>query len=147
VVADWLEENGDANDRKWAELVRLECQLSRLPDDAPQRRGLERRVYEIREDEAEGLKWEMPWPDGTRFKESVRGLIRLEAQPATAFLEAEDEVSASEGYAWVDGLLIVNLSPKDVPYLADSRLVEGLNFLHLFSHGIWDEGARWVASS
>src|SRR5262249_41089389 len=42
--ADWLEEQGDP-DR--AEFIRVQCRLAVLDVDAPQRRGLQRRAYEL----------------------------------------------------------------------------------------------------
>ncbi len=40
VYADWLDEHGDP---ARAEFIRVQCQLARLPPDAPDRIDLERR--------------------------------------------------------------------------------------------------------
>jgi uncharacterized protein (TIGR02996 family) len=43
VYADWLDETGERQKRDRAELIRAQCQLARLPDDAPERPRLVKR--------------------------------------------------------------------------------------------------------
>jgi uncharacterized protein (TIGR02996 family) len=57
VFADWLEEHGDP-DR--AELIRVQCDLARLPNDDPRRAELE--VREIRLLAEHAAEWAAPWP-------------------------------------------------------------------------------------
>src|SRR5262249_51790005 len=47
VLADWLEENGDAADAARAELIRLGCRLARLPEDDPRRREARAREEQL----------------------------------------------------------------------------------------------------
>jgi uncharacterized protein (TIGR02996 family) len=55
VYADWLEEHGQP-DR--ATFIRVQCALAHLPDDAPQRKGLEAREGELLG--AHRAEWERP---------------------------------------------------------------------------------------
>ncbi|HEY1192381.1 MAG TPA: TIGR02996 domain-containing protein, partial [Gemmata sp.] len=147
VIADWLDEHGDAGDRANAALIRLQCELARLSDYDP--RGTELRKQE------EALQEQSPWSlgDDPRLWRACsprgwkRGLAKVEAQPARALLDVEAALTASEGYAWVDELLAVQLGADQVPRLARSPLLEGLNKLSLFSLPIDVDGARAIASS
>ncbi|MCI0457352.1 MAG: TIGR02996 domain-containing protein [Gemmataceae bacterium] len=62
VYADWLEEHGDPSSTARAELIRVQCELARLPGDAPQYDALEARAADIL------AKWEKGW-----WKEMPRG--------------------------------------------------------------------------
>jgi uncharacterized protein (TIGR02996 family) len=43
VYSDWLEETGSPEDRDRAEFIRVQCQLARLPEGAPERAALAKR--------------------------------------------------------------------------------------------------------
>jgi uncharacterized protein (TIGR02996 family) len=46
--ADWLEEQGSADSFRFAEYIRVECEMDGLPPEHPRRRGLHARLREIR---------------------------------------------------------------------------------------------------
>src|SRR5262245_25975011 len=47
VLADWLEDHGDEHTAARAEFIRLQIELSRLPEEDARRAGLERRGKEL----------------------------------------------------------------------------------------------------
>jgi uncharacterized protein (TIGR02996 family) len=100
VLADWLEEHGDA-DR--AEFVRLQCALARTAEDDPRRAGLKAR-------ERARLKAHAPrWVGGlrrfTQFWQFHRGLLFLQLSSPDAFLHERGQAERRSGaFAWVAGI-------------------------------------------
>src|SRR4051794_39815561 len=94
VYADWLEEHGDA---ARAEFIRVQCQLFRLPPDAPDRVELERR--ELRLLDAHESKWLGPIRRGwlTRLFSDFwrRGFIERVVLPVGEFLESAAAIFGS----------------------------------------------------
>jgi uncharacterized protein (TIGR02996 family) len=70
IFSDWLQEHGE---EARAEFIRVQCQLSRLPETAPERPALQQRESALlREHLAE---WLGPWKNVTSQTEFHRGLL------------------------------------------------------------------------
>src|SRR5207302_740708 len=81
-------------------------------------------------------EWLGPFRDAPySMAEGERGLLRLEIQEPTGLLLLEEAI-ASEAFAWIDGLKVAQLRAADVPWLAASPLLAGLNSLSLFANVI-----------
>src|SRR4051794_40793063 len=88
VFADWLEENGDENDRDWAEYIRLECEEARLADGDPRREAVSDRsryLWNFRSHLGKG--WDSLLPRGVRRRGLYeRGFPESVACSALTFL-------------------------------------------------------------
>jgi uncharacterized protein (TIGR02996 family) len=103
ILADWLEDHGDPR----GELVRVQCQLARLPADNPHRPQLEERERALL---AEHLPtWLAGLPGIARHAEVCRGLIRLWLYAEQIQPWLEGPFRATEACAWVDGVWGHNL--------------------------------------
>jgi uncharacterized protein (TIGR02996 family) len=88
VYADWLDENGDP-DR--AELIRVQCELAKMPDHDPRRRSLEDREHELLGEHEVGWlsglpgyiqEWE--WRRGFVYEVSA-SLVQIQNDPNESF--------------------------------------------------------------
>jgi uncharacterized protein (TIGR02996 family) len=83
VLADWLEEHGDEQDRLRAGFIRLQCELARLPEDAARRAVLEQREQALLTDHRaawSGLPPDRVWPDWPPF---ARGFVERSYLPSS----------------------------------------------------------------
>jgi uncharacterized protein (TIGR02996 family) len=165
VYADWLEENGQP---ERAELIRLEIELSGLPEASPRAEPLEEREEELLE--AHALEWVRPLslkPEEVTF---VRGLIEKVETDARCFLDCAEElfrrapVRALKLMAWEEGveelaarpelarLRELDLSENGLgdavaEILGASPYVSGLRRLDLGGNRIEEAGAIALANS
>jgi uncharacterized protein (TIGR02996 family) len=132
VLADWLQEHGDATDQARGEFIRVQCQLARLPAADPRRGDLARRERELLD--AHAPAWLGPlWGKSGRFG-FRRGLHHAYVIARTLLSRAFGQLLASGTYAWVEGLTLwgggktSNMLPRFVPFL------RGLVYLGLESN-------------
>jgi uncharacterized protein (TIGR02996 family) len=62
VYADWLEEQDGGDSLRFAEYIRVECEMDGLPPKHPKRRGLNARLREIRAAVSDDRWRELDWP-------------------------------------------------------------------------------------
>jgi uncharacterized protein (TIGR02996 family) len=165
VLADWLEEHGQsACERARATFIRLQCRRARLVADSRDHRAvLAQPEYQDLKAEEEALRrahldsWLGVWrqwmvrPDNEEWW-FQRGLLR----PWVVGVEWLEHVPQDAAtWAWVDGLVLLELGVAGMEKLAASGVLEWLNSLDLGPAG-WTgpphpafgpEGARVLAAS
>jgi uncharacterized protein (TIGR02996 family) len=136
ILADWLEEHGDAVRAARGEFLRLQC----LPAEAAngQRQAELLHCYE--------RAWLGPLAPLAHSHSWQRGLLHLEI-PASALLDGSGELVQSETFGWVESVTFRNLEVQSVSHLADSPWLAWLNLLDLSFNFIGDEGAAILAAS
>jgi uncharacterized protein (TIGR02996 family) len=139
VFADWLEENGEP---ERAEFIRVQVKRARPTDWDPGPASLEARERELLKQNGEAwlgplhplligwhslpLRGLSPRPLGRwQFR---RGLLRVAAFGWPEELEA---LAESEAWAWVEALLLPEVTPEDVWRLGGLRLLRRLSSLSL----------------
>jgi uncharacterized protein (TIGR02996 family) len=132
ILADWLEEHGDEQDRARAEFIRLAP--GRTGD--PRRRELWQRYR---------AAWLGPLDRGRMSCSFVGGLWRLWLGAGLFFELLANGLAESETWAWVVGLKLSGLAPADLPRLLDGPLLRGLTALDLSDNALGDEGVRLLA--
>jgi uncharacterized protein (TIGR02996 family) len=95
VFADWLDENGDEEDKSRAALIRAQCRAETLPEGSRERRDLEREARAILK--GYGERWAKPLKDtrlvkGWTFR---RGFLDGVTMSATMFAHAAEKVFAA----------------------------------------------------
>jgi uncharacterized protein (TIGR02996 family) len=114
--ADYLDEiGGDANGAQ-AEFIRIECELSRLPADAADRKPLEARRTELWV--AHRREWKAIVPDipGINWRGYDRGFLTvLDADQMSLFVDHARELFAA---APIQGVRILAAGPNVTPALA-----------------------------
>src|SRR5579859_3261123 len=129
ILADWLEEHGDAVRAARGEFLRLQSLAT--PSPSPER-------------EAELLRrFEMAWLGPLRTLAISwswrRGLLHLEI-PARVLLDDSVELVRTEAFAWVEGVTFRNLTIESIKRLADCSWLSWLNTLDLGYNFIRDGG-------
>jgi len=165
VYADWLEEHGQP-DR--AAFIRVQCQLTLLPDDDPRRPELEARERRLLEEH--GGEWAGPLRGQVEKWQFRRGFIESVTLPAGCFLEraetiiraapvqrvrlqgavdAPDEMAAcpSLGQLVSLGLWNGSLRERGLRQLLASPYLGRLRMLNLGSNDLHLAGVRALAES
>jgi len=146
VYADWLDEHGES---ARAEFIRVQCQLARLPPDAPGRTDLERR--ELRLLDANEAKWLGPirreWFNRLFNDFWRRGFVERVVLPLGDFLANAPAIFASGPVRKVVLRLAASDGPARVAELARCPLLERVWDLSLGYGRVGDEGARALAAS
>jgi uncharacterized protein (TIGR02996 family) len=146
ILADWLDEHGDAADQARAEFLRLQCELARLPDGSPQARKLQAREKALLR--AHGDTWLGPLKDVASGKvEFRRGLIHLEVTGRGFASKRGLALADTEAYAWVDSLRFHRVAPTALTTLAKTSLLAGLNTLSLRDCPLRVAGASALAGT
>src|SRR5262249_54258369 len=112
VLADWLEDHGRP---EHAELIRVQCQLARLPEDDPGRTGLARRERELLEGSA---GWLGPVPAQARDWRLERGLLQVRVGAWD-----DPELDPAGAWRWVMGLRLTGLTPRAIERWHSSPVV------------------------
>jgi uncharacterized protein (TIGR02996 family) len=138
VYADWLEENGRP---QRAELIRLQCELARLPAESPRRQGLQEREQALLK--AHAQEWVGPLklkPEEVTFE---RGFVERVDTDAKLFFESagalfkSTPLRALKLMAWEEG----------VEQLAAMPELARLRELDLNENGLGDAAAELLAAS
>jgi uncharacterized protein (TIGR02996 family) len=147
VFADWLEEQGDPR----GEFLRLQCALARLGEADPARAPLDGREWELRE--CHEAEWLGPLYDLAEGWEFRRGLVQIELTARRFSGAAFGRSTATEAYAWVDGLCLSRVTPGALAKLLASPYLGGISALGLqgglqrAAKGIGAAGAAALAAS
>jgi uncharacterized protein (TIGR02996 family) len=136
ILADWLEEHGDAVRAARGEFLRLQCLAPRTPDP-------ERETALLRQFERE---WLGPLAPLARSWSWQRGLLHLEIY-AEILLDDSAGLVQSEAFGWVEGVSFRQLDATSVARLAESPWLGWLNTLDLGFNHIGDAGVETLASS
>jgi len=129
IMADWLEDHGDAHDAARAELIRLQCHLERKGLPEAERSRLWEQESELFR--AHGKTWLGPLAGQVSRAEFRRGLLRLTLQPSRLLTRGGMTLTASEAFAWVEELWLEKLSPAGLCRLLASRILNGIPILRL----------------
>jgi uncharacterized protein (TIGR02996 family) len=114
VLADWLEERGDAR----GEFVRLQCRRARLSEDDPAVRALEGREAELlKQHRAAWLGVLAEKAFSTEFR---RGLVKVTATARNLLSKRLAALPPAEALAWVDSLHVYDMNADAVVRLAES---------------------------
>lgn len=136
VLADWLEEHGDAVRAARGEFLRLQSLAE--PSDSPKCE-----VELLRRFETAWLGPLRPLAISWSWR---RGLLHLEI-PARVLLDDSAALVRTEAFAWVEGVTFRNLTTESVKRLADSSWLGWLNTLDLGYNFIRDAGVAALAAS
>jgi uncharacterized protein (TIGR02996 family) len=141
IFADWLEDRGGPADVARAELIRLQCELARLPERAPGRAEREARARALQADYEE--EWLGPLGELLNGWELRRGFVECVTAEARVFLEHAEELFRL-GPVWSVKILD---GQGRVGALAFSRHLARLTALDLGRNGIDAAGAGALAAS
>ena len=145
ILADWLEEHGDAVRAARGEFLRLQC-LPAQPANQEAQAELLRRFERA---------WLGPLAPLTLSRSWHRGLLHLEI-PASVLLDGSGVLVQSEAFAWVEGVTFRGLAAElnfdglhteSVSRLAASPWLSWLNMLDLGYNYIGNAGALILATS
>ena len=136
VLADWLEEHGDAVRAARGEFLRLQSLAAPSP-------SAEHEAQLLRRFETAWLGPLRPLALSWSWR---RGLLHLEI-PARVLLDDSAELVRTEAFAWVEGVTFRNLTIESVKRLADSSWLGWLNTLDLGYNFIRDAGVAALAAS
>lgn len=135
LLADWLEEYGNHDDRARAEFIRLQCQLARLAPAWPGRSDLEWRQRQLWWDHVE--QWLGPIYDAASSFEFRRGLASVELNGKGA--SVEDDLFHASGWRWVEHLRLVRPNRRMMLALLDSPAAGQLQRLEIVGgEHLWD---------
>jgi uncharacterized protein (TIGR02996 family) len=131
VLADWLDEHGDAADRARAALIRAEGEWRRRPYDPED--GTQRRLREQMQalERAYGSEWLGPLRQSGVKCKFVRGLVHLETNVGVVVAWRNRAWPQTEAWAWVEWAKLVNGAPADIAKLAESPALGSLTTLEL----------------
>jgi uncharacterized protein (TIGR02996 family) len=140
ILADWLEEFGDALDQARAELIRCQIDHARLPAEEPQKYLAGRRARWLQQ--KHGPAWLGPleqWLSGWTFQ---RGLLSVSVPVAALRGQAMALLAASETWAWVDEVFLLGASDTDIARLRGCVLLDALLSLGLRRGTVGPAGVR-----
>jgi uncharacterized protein (TIGR02996 family) len=141
VFADWLEENGDENERAWAEFIRVQCAAARLAADDPQREELRRRAIGLSKHHTFNY-WQDRLPKGMLVRSVERG---FPAKVRTSVLNFLRQGKRLFQVAPVQYLELTALGDRLDDLLA-SPLLGRLRGLGLGNEPLGDSGAAKLAA-
>jgi uncharacterized protein (TIGR02996 family) len=131
VLADWLDENGDAADRARAALIRTDAEWRRR--SAPGHDETQQRLREQMQalERAYGSEWLGPLRQSNVTCQFHRGLIHVETNVGVVAAWRNRGWPQTEAWAWVERARLVNGAPADVTKLAESPALGSLTTLEL----------------
>jgi uncharacterized protein (TIGR02996 family) len=124
ILADWLEDHGDAQDQPRAELIRCQISHERLPADHPDKNAAGRRARWLQQNH--GTAWLGPlakWLAAWTFR---RGLLSVSVDASMLRGQGMALLAASETWAWVDEVYLLGLSDPEVPRLGKCALLDAV---------------------
>jgi uncharacterized protein (TIGR02996 family) len=137
--SDWLEENGDT-DR--AEFIRVQCRLAVLDEDAPGRRELQRREYELLADH--WGEWAAPLVGRVYRWQFRRGFVEQVKMEVGQFLQ---EAKWLLNFAPIQELRVTSPKLEDLQALLASEHVRRITRLDLNNAHLGDAGMSLLAES
>jgi uncharacterized protein (TIGR02996 family) len=131
VLADWLDENGDAADRARAALIRTDAEWRGRP--APGHDETQQRLREQMQalERAYGSEWLGPLRQSGVTCNFFRGLVHVETNVGVVAAWRNRAWPQTEAWAWVERARLVNGAPADVTKLAESPAPGSLAILEL----------------
>jgi uncharacterized protein (TIGR02996 family) len=124
ILADWLEEYGDALDQVRAELIRCQIHHAQLPASVPERHTAGRRARWLMQ--KYGPAWLGPleqWLSGWTF---CRGLLSVSVSIESLRGQNMALLAASETWAWVDEIHLLGAGDADIARLRGCALLESV---------------------
>jgi uncharacterized protein (TIGR02996 family) len=137
VLADWLEEYGDADDAARAEFVRAQCERARLGYPEPRAEELLLRERDLLGRHRRA--WYGPLVDRVEWWNVVRGLAQVRISAARFASGVMNAVAGSEIGGWVDSLWLSHLYRKDVRRIAACSFLAVLVRLQVDPYHVGDE--------
>lgn len=129
VLADWLDENGTAAQRGLGEFIRIQCQLARLPRQAPGRADLEWRQRSLWWQHVED--WLGRLYEVSSAFDFHRGLAHLELHGEQLDQTDLRAVGADGAWRWVDHLLLLRPTAAQFATLLESSALRWLGSLEV----------------
>ncbi len=119
VLADWLDEHGDAADRARASLIRTDAEWRRRP--APGQGETQQRLREQTQalERAYGSEWLGPLRQSGVKCVFVRGMVHVETNVGVVVAWRNRAWPQTEAWAWVESAKLLNGAPADVAKLAE----------------------------
>ncbi len=139
IYADWLEENGDL---ARAEFIRVQCRLAAADENAPERRELRWREYELLADH--GGKWAGPLVGRVRRWRFRRGFVEQVKLEAGQFLK---EARWLLDFAPIRELEVQHPTLEELRPLLASKHIRRITRLNLDHARLGDAGASLLAES
>lgn len=138
IFSDWLEERGDPR----GSLMRLQCELSSLPLDAPKRTSRQQKEQQL---EKKVEDWLQPKPQWLSNWESRRGLWKVYADLHSHPDKWSLWVTA-HWWPWMDSLRL-RIWPQHFPQRISSFAILALNELDLRDNTVGPREAQALANS
>jgi uncharacterized protein (TIGR02996 family) len=131
VLADWLDEHGDAADQARASLIRIECELRRR--SAQLQDETQRRLWEQTQalERAYGSEWLGPLRQSNVKCRFIRGMTHVETNVGVVVAWRNRAWPQTEAWAWVEWAKLVNGAPAGIARLAESPALGSLATLEL----------------
>jgi len=145
ILADWLEEFGDPADQARAELIRCQVAHERLPPDDPEKAAAGRRARWLQQDH--GPKWLGPlgqWLSAWSFR---RGLLSVTLAAALLRGQGLSLLAASETWAWVDEVYLLEARDADVSRASECKLLDAVTSLGFRRSELGPAGLAALADS
>src|SRR5437870_2204633 len=124
ILADWLEENGDAADQARAELIRCQVEYARLPPEAPGKAAAGRRGLFLQQQY--GPTWLGPLMQWLQEWSCPRGLLAVSVPVAAIQGQALSRLAATETWAWVEEVYLFGAASADLSLLRRCPLLAQL---------------------
>jgi uncharacterized protein (TIGR02996 family) len=139
IYADWLDDHGQP---ERAEFIRVQCRLAELDEDDPERRGLQRREYELLADH--WGEWAGPLVGRAYRWWFQRGFVEQVKMEAGQFLK---EARWLLDFAPIQGLVVNYPKSEELRALLVSRHIRRITRLYLNHAELGDSGASLVAQA
>jgi uncharacterized protein (TIGR02996 family) len=143
ILADWLDDHGDAQDQARAELIRCQIAHERLPADHPDKSAAGRRARWLQQNH--GTTWLGPlakWLAAWAFR---RGLLSVSVDVSLLRGQGMALLAASETWAWVEEVFLLDARDHDVPRLGSCALLDAVCSLGFLRSHLGPSGAAAVA--
>jgi uncharacterized protein (TIGR02996 family) len=124
VLADWLEEHGDEDDRERSAFVRFQVSA------CPEKLGTGFTLWPGHRWDRSVRRW-APFHSSRRPARSYRGLVHVSLDPKLAAGPRAEATARVEPWAWVEGVSI-NGTRTPLPALLSSSLLDTVASVHIF---------------
>lgn len=145
ILADWLEEFGDASDAARAELIRCQITHERAPPGDAEKTAAGRRARWLQQNH--GTKWLGPlaqWLSAWAFR---RGLLSVSFEASLLRGQGLALLGASETWAWVDETYLLGAADADVARLRKCELFDTVGSLGFRRSPLGPDGVAALGDS